>query len=78
MEEEEEAHTAVEKAAETVADEVEAEYTTNLAQETLLREDCETLLLPACSTTARSRQKTKQDHSGRNSCNTLARITDKT
>ena len=77
MEEEEEAHTAVDEATATAADEVEAENTTTLAQAELLREDCATLSVPVCSATSKSRQKTKQDYHGRNLCNTLARITDK-
>ena len=72
MEEEEEAHTAVEEATATAGDEVEAEDTTTLERTALLREDCATLLVPACSTTARSRQKTKQYHHGINLCITLA------
>ena len=43
MEEEEEAHTAVDEATATTADEVEAEDTTTLAQAAQLREDCATL-----------------------------------
>ena len=78
MEEEEEAHTAVDEATATTAYEVEAEDTSTLARAALLREDCTTLLVPYCSTTARSRHQTKQDHHGINSCNTLAQITDKT
>ena len=78
MEEDEESHTVVEKAKETAADEVEAEDTITLARAAQLIEDCATLLAPACSTTARSRQQTRQDHHGRNSYNTLAQITDKT
>ena len=78
MEEEEESHTSVEKATTTAADEIEAKNTTTMARAAQLREDCATLLAPVCLTTARSRQQTKQDHRGRNLCNTLARITDKT
>ena len=78
MEEEEESHTAVDKATATAAGEVEAEDTITLTQAAQLGEDCATLLVPACLTTARSRQHTKQDHHGRNSCNTLELITDKT
>ena len=66
MEEEKEAHTAVDKATEIARDEVEAEDTTTLERAALLREDFATLLVPACSTTIRSRQQTKQDHHGRN------------
>ena len=54
MEEEEEAHTAVDKATATAADEVEDKDTITLARAALSREDCATLLAPACSTTARS------------------------
>ena len=78
MEEEEEAHTAVDEATATAADDVEAKDTTTLAQAALLREDCATLLAPVCSNTPRSLKQTKQDPHGRNSCNTLERITDKT
>ena len=78
MEEEEESHTAVEEATATAADEVEAEDTTTLTQTAILIEDCATLLVPACLTTARSRQQTRQDHRGRNLSNTLAQITDNT
>ena len=56
MEEEEEAHTAVDEATATAEDTVEADYTTTLARAALLREDCEMLLVPACLTTARSQQ----------------------
>ena len=48
MEEEEKAHTAVDKAAETAADEVEDEDTITLARAALPREDCATLLAPVC------------------------------
>ena len=41
------------------------------------REDCATLLEPACSTTAIIRHQTRHDHHGRNLSNMLARITDK-
>ena len=78
MEEEEEAHTALDEATATTEDEVEDEDTINLARSSLPREDCATLLVPVCSTTARSRKQTIQDHHGRNSSNTLAQITDKT
>ena len=78
MEEEEEAHTGVDKATATAAYVVEAEDTTTLELIAQLREDYATLLSPACLTTARSQQQTKQDHHGRNLCNTLAQITDKT
>ena len=78
MEEEEEAHTAVEEETDIVADKVEAEDTTNLARSALLREDCAVLLVLACSTTFRTRQQTKQDRHGINLFNTLARITYKT
>ena len=78
MEEEEEAHTAVNESTATAADEVEDEDTITLAQAALPREDCATLLAPALLITARSRQQTRKDHHGRNSSNTLARITDKT
>ena len=77
MEEEEEAHEVDDETA-TAEDELEAEDKTTLARSALLREDCSTLSVPACSTTAISRQQTRQDHHGRNPCNTLARITDKT
>ena len=56
MEEEEEAHTAVDKATATAVDEVEDEDTITLAQAELLREDFATLLVPECSTIAISRQ----------------------
>ena len=72
MEDEEEAHTSVDKATATAADEVEAKDKNNLAQDAQLREDCATLLEPTCLTTARGWQQTKYDHHGRNSCNTLA------
>ena len=78
MKEDEEAHTAADEATATAADEVEEEDTITMAQSALPREDCATLLAPACSTTARSRQQIRQDHHGRNSSNTLARITEKT
>ena len=78
MEKDEEAHTAVDEATETAADEVEDEDTITLARAALPREDCATLLAPACSTTSISRQQTRQDHHGINLSNTLARITDKT
>ena len=78
MEEEEEDHTAVDEATATAADEVEDEEKITLERAALPREDCATLLAPACLTTDRSRQQTKQYHHGRNSCNTLACITDKT
>ena len=61
----------------TVVDEVEAEDTITLERTALLTEDYATLLVLKCSTTAKSWQQTKQDHHGRNSCNTLARIMDK-
>ena len=77
LEEEEEAHIAVDKATETAEDEVEAKDKITLAQAALPREDCATLLAPACSTTARSQQQTRQDHHGKNLFNTLAQITDK-
>ena len=72
MEEEEEAHTAVEEATATMADEVYTKYTITLEIAVILREDCATLLAPECLTTSISRKQTKQDHHGRNSCNTLA------
>ena len=72
MEEEKEAHTAVDKATAIARDEVEAEDTTTLERAAQLREDYATLLAPACLTTDGSRQHTKQYHHGRNSCNTLA------
>ena len=78
MEDEEEAHTAVDEETATAADELEAKEKITLEQAALPREDHETLLAPACWTTARSRQQTRQDHHGRNSSNTLAQITDKT
>ena len=77
MEDQEEARTAVDEATATAADEVEAKDTTTLERAALLREDFATLSVPSCSTTVRSRQQNKQDHHVRNSCNTLARITDK-
>ena len=67
----------MDEATATASDEVEAEDTTNLAQAAQLREDRAMLLEPACLTMARSRQQTKQDNHGRNSFNTLARMTDK-
>ena len=78
MEEEEEAYTAVDEATATSADKEEDVDAINLELAALPREDFATLLAPACSTTARSRQQTRQDHHGRNLSNTLARITDKT
>ena len=78
MEEEEEAHTGVDKATATAADEVEEEDTITLARSALPREDCATLLAPACLTTSRSRQHTRQYHHVKNLSNTLAKITDKT
>ena len=78
VEEEEEAHTTVDEATATAAEEVEAEDTIAIARAALPREDCSTLLAPACSTTARSRQQTRQDRHGRNLSNMLALITDKT
>ena len=78
MEEEEEAHTTMEKATVISVDDVEAEDTTTLARAVLLREDCVTLSVPTCSTTVRIQQQTKQDHHGRNSYNVLAQIMDKT
>ena len=78
MEEEEESHTAVDEATETAADELEDEDTITLERAALPREDCTTLLVTACLTTSGSRQKTRQDHHGRNLSNTLERITDKT
>ena len=78
MEEEEEAHTAVDKVKAITADEVEAEDTTTLAQAAQLREDFSMLLAPACLTKVRSRKHTKKYHNGRNWCNTLERIREKT
>ena len=78
MEEDEEAHTAVDKAMATTAYKVDAEDTITLERAAILKEDCATLLAPACLNTARIWQQTKQDHHGRNSCNTLAQIRDKT
>ena len=77
MEEEEETHTVVDKETETAEDEVEAKETTTMERAALLRDDFTLLLVPACSTTYRSWQQNKQDHHGRTSYNTLARITDK-
>ena len=78
MEEEEEAHTAVDEAMATAADEVEDEDTITLARAALPREDCATLLAPVYLTTDISWQQTRQYHHGRNSSNTLEQITDKT
>ena len=78
MEEEEEAHTAVDEVTSTTADEVEAEDTITLTQAALTREDCATLLAPECLTMSRSRQHTRQYHHGKNLSNMLAKITDKT
>ena len=78
MEEEEEAHTVVDEATATAAEEVEEKDTITLARAELLRDDFAMLLVPECSTTAISQKQTKQDHHGRNLCNTLAQITDKT
>ena len=77
MEEEEEAHTAVDEATATASDEVEAKDTITLARAALPREDCAALLAPACLTTARSWQQIRQDHHERNSSNMLAQITEK-
>ena len=78
MEEEEEAHTAVDASTAIATDEVDADYTTTLAQPAQIIEDCTMLSAPACSTTVRIRPQTKQDHHGRNSCNMLVRIMSKT
>ena len=72
MEEEEESHTAVGEATAIATDEVEAEDTTNLERAAQLREYCAMLSAPACSTTVKIRQQTKQNHPERNLCNTLA------
>ena len=77
MEEEEEAHTAVEAVMEIVEDDVEAEYITTRELVFQIRKDCAMLLTPSCSTTGRSRPQTKQYHHGINSCNALAQITAK-
>ena len=68
----------MDEATATTEDEVDDEDTITLEQAELPGEDCATLLAPACSTMARSRQQTRQDNHGRNSSNTLARIADKT
>ena len=60
MEEEEEAHTAVDAATAIAADKAEAEDTTTLARSAQLRKDCAMLLAPACLTTFRSLSQTKQ------------------
>ena len=78
MEEEEEAHTAVDEAVVTLGDKVEAKNTINLAQSALPKEYCATLLAPAYLTMARSQHQTRQDHHGINKSNTLAEITYKT
>ena len=59
MEEEEEAHTAVEKVMAIAAYEVEAKDTTTLARAALLREDYATLSVPTCSATIRRPQQIK-------------------
>ena len=48
MEEEEDAHTAVDEATATVAEEVEDEGAITLTRAALPREDCATLLAPVC------------------------------
>ena len=78
MEEEEEAHTTMEKAMVISADDVEAEDTTTLSRAVLLREDCVNPSVPTCLTTVRIQQQTKQDHHERNSYNVFAQIMDKT
>ena len=60
MEEEEEAHTAVDAETAIAADEEEVEDTTTLARADQLRKDFSMLSAPACSTTVRSRPQNKQ------------------
>ena len=74
MEDEEEDHTTVDSAMAIVADEGEAEGTNTLERSAQLRNDFAMILAPLRLTKVRSRQRTKQDNHGRNSCNTLARI----
>ena len=66
MEEDEEAYTVVDAAAEIATAKLEAEDTTTLARAAHIRKDCAMLLATACSTTVISRPQNKQDHNGRN------------
>ena len=74
MEEEEEARTAVDAATVIAADEAEAEDTITLLRAAHLRKDCAMLLVPSYLTTVRIRPQNKQEHHGRNLCNTSAQI----
>ena len=77
MEEEEEARTAVDTATAIAADRLEAEDITTLTRAAQLRKDYTMLLAPVCLNAVRIRSQTKQEHHGRNSCNTSAQITAK-